>query len=430
MPTKTYPKYHTPRFFRTRFNIGSGSNGDGTFLMDHNTINLTSYRTGYSNPDWRDRIRKHKSATTALEGELRDYTPGIGVQRVKFKYTTGVEAEVTDRGEMVYINLRALPNLHSSVEPNVSARFLKRINNAQTEFRGLTFLGELRESLQMLRNPAKGLRTGIDRYMNDAVKSAKRAGRRPNSSRKLPKKERTRRMDRAVADTWLEHAFGWSPLIADVKSASKALDRRKERYSSSYTRVSSSYRYVTTDIGSWADVKSQAVGRRWRVLTINTSSIRYYGQLANTADNAVESDQKLFGLRWEELVPTAWELIPYSFLVDYFTNVGDVIDGYLARTTKMAWVAKTIRKESRAITIDLHALKSEAESWPNSDNSTVSSVVQAKPAVLLRRSVDRAASSLPTPTFRFEYPGKTKQLLNISALAVSRAAGRRQIFNN
>jgi hypothetical protein len=171
------------------------------------------------------------------------------------------------------------------------------------------------------------------------------------------------------------------------------------------------------------------MGRRWRVLTINKSSIRYYGQLANTADNAVESDSKLFGFRWGELVPTAWELIPYSFLVDYFTNIGDVIDGYLARTTKMAWLAKTVRKESRAISIDHHAFKSEAEAWPNSDNSTISVSFSARPSVLVRSAVDRNVSSMPTPEFRFELPGRTKQLLNISALAVSRKAARDQLFN-
>lgn len=45
------------------------------------------------------------------------------------------------------------------------------------------------------------------------------------------------------------------------------------------------------------------------------------------------------GLTIQEFVPTVWELIPYSFVVDYFTNIGDVVN--YAYSANLNWVYKS-----------------------------------------------------------------------------------------
>jgi hypothetical protein len=39
--------------------------------------------------------------------------------------------------------------------------------------------------------------------------------------------------------------------------------------------------------------------------------------------------------------------MPYSFLVDYFTNVGDVLDGWGNQFSNVAWGCKTVRRTSK-----------------------------------------------------------------------------------
>jgi hypothetical protein len=43
------------------------------------------------------------------------------------------------------------------------------------------------------------------------------------------------------------------------------------------------------------------------------------------------------GFSWESFVPTVWELVPYSFILDYFTNIGDVLSAGLLVQSHLAW---------------------------------------------------------------------------------------------
>jgi hypothetical protein len=45
-------------------------------------------------------------------------------------------------------------------------------------------------------------------------------------------------------------------------------------------------------------------------------------------------------------LPTVWDLIPYSFVVDYFTNIGDYLSGLSLRFSDVSWGCKTVSTES------------------------------------------------------------------------------------
>lgn len=55
---------------------------------------------------------------------------------------------------------------------------------------------------------------------------------------------------------------------------------------------------------------------------------------------------KLFGLDLSDLAPTTWELIPWSFFVDYFTDVGNAIEAASVRLVEMAYVTTTTRSSA------------------------------------------------------------------------------------
>lgn len=46
---------------------------------------------------------------------------------------------------------------------------------------------------------------------------------------------------------------------------------------------------------------------------------------------------ELSGFNWNEFLPTIWELIPYSFLIDYGTNIANVVCGWFTDTSGLGW---------------------------------------------------------------------------------------------
>lgn len=115
---------------------------------------------------------------------------------------------------------------------------------------------------------------------------------------------------------WLEYWFGWSPTVQDIGSAVYALtgtpiigavrERGKAKFHlpSKKTTVGNSSRRITTEAG--------------------------FGFIGQGAEFRLEN-QNLFlcnRLGLVNPIVVAWELVPFSFVVDWFTKFGDVLDSY------------------------------------------------------------------------------------------------------
>jgi hypothetical protein len=50
-----------------------------------------------------------------------------------------------------------------------------------------------------------------------------------------------------------------------------------------------------------------------------------------------------FGLSLSDVVPTAYEAFMWSFLLDYFSNMGDVLDAWCVGMVDFAWLNRTTR---------------------------------------------------------------------------------------
>jgi hypothetical protein len=168
---------------------------------------------------------------------------------------------------------------------------------------------------------------------------------------RLKKGARLSRSDRIklLSDSWLELQFGWLPLIKDLGDMGKAFNRQLAK-----TRLSSPVKFVagtsaqdpsisfgTTTFGSKIYVN---MFRR----SIGTWDIRYKGAWkATVSGTAFDADiLDKFGLITSEFIPTAWEIVPWSFLVDYFSNVGAVIESHYLARQDLAWWQRTSRTVS------------------------------------------------------------------------------------
>lgn len=193
-------------------------------------LTFTDLRTSTNVPEFRRKIKEHRNATSLLSGEKYHYYGGYGSQfgssYKNFIWGTGYGTQSVT-GQLVYIDptvILPLPAYSGLADNQARSMFWKRAQAAQTAFRSFTFLGELTETLHMIRRPGQSLRRGLDDYVKSVTKRTRRAKR---SS-----------LNRIVGDTWLEYVFGWAPLISDIQSAGSALNRRLERFQGSYTKIS------------------------------------------------------------------------------------------------------------------------------------------------------------------------------------------------
>lgn len=225
--------------------------------------------------------------------------------------------------------------------------FYKTLSQQQTEFRGLQFLGELRETIHMLRHPFQGARTLVEKYMDTVRKNAIRY--RPRRS--LPSR---RKFEKAIADSWLETAFGLRPFLSDVEEAAKAAKQflydnsKRDRIASSSKRpISGSENHYSIPTGT------QTINLLIDEMITVEQSCKF---LATVDWNRFAAPigsfsrlQELAGFRLDLFVPTLYELAPWSFLVDYFSNLGTVIETGCMATSHITFVQRNDRVKSTLI---------------------------------------------------------------------------------
>jgi hypothetical protein len=148
-----------------------------------------------------------------------------------------------------------------------------------------------------------------------------------------------RKLANRFSNYWLENVYGWAPLFNDMNDGATAiLDILEDPIAlrthvsgfsrQDYTKTLSGTSYLGGVLGSAFETRYS--GQYLRALTYKfgctvAASYRNQSALGNAA--------KALGLSWHNVVPSMWELIPYSFVVDYFTNTGDVLSALSAPTS-------------------------------------------------------------------------------------------------
>lgn len=283
-------------------------------------------------------------------------------------------------------------------------KFHKKCLQALGSLEGQVFLGELRETLHMIKNPAKALRHSFDDYFQ--LLRGRRKGSRSNR-------------EKVIAESWLEFNFGVRPLISDLEAGWNALDRFARR---PVRFIPVKATGVATDLLDlqYLDPFYGSVHQLVQSITSQSTAVTYMG-IVDLATGGRDRLQSELGLRLDRFVPTLWELIPYSFVVDYFTNVGDIISSWSLGTKHLRWSSSSTRIEFKTERSTLAPFVAESPlgkyEW-----------VRREPAKS-RGTFVRVARSLESgslvPSFRLEIPGMAStKWLNLAALARTRASLR------
>lgn len=360
---------------------------------------------GPNYPDWRERLRQSKQCTTTLtglrykekktEGFVTHTLTGTGCNTlaIRTRHSRGDLLKPQNRYESDFTPPSALTILTD----NGAKRCV--VNKLTGEFTSGVFIGELGKTLRMIRDPARTFRQALDKY-RDRVRGLR------GSSRAIAK---------GLADAWLTTAYGVKPLIADIEDANHALNKIAQNRGSRkrFTCAFSDSLTGSTEGPFNADLSGVSIDY-WYCRDYYHTTV-YRGVMRLESDSTITLARHLLGFTPEQFVPTVYELIPYSFLVDYFTNIGDIINAWSVGTSKLRWASKTTIAEMK-----IHFGRSYAFR-PTAYMSSHS--VQAPPYNHWTvRKVSRAPySGNFIPNFRWEVPGiGSTKWLNIGALAAMR----------
>lgn len=128
----------------------------------------------------------------------------------------------------------------------------------------------------------------------------------------------------ATADSWLEYRYGWRPIILDTQKVIKdslAIRARTDRRRS---------------VERAGDAAEARYASQWPATSLNYQTsgsytkedkIRCNAGVVYEVVNRTPSDMGsgYFGNSCRDILPTMWELVPYSFVIDWFSNVGEVL---------------------------------------------------------------------------------------------------------
>lgn len=384
--------------------------------------------TKSKNLNWKEQVERKQNASTP-------YSLLASKQSVYLRTGAWCKAKVGGIVTEARINshIRASPlwivspSWPATLDPEVASlalgRFLSQIDGLNTPFKALPFLGELKETLQMIKRPFMNFYKGLRHYKLTADKIMRQYKWWRRGKRRISR-ARIKRWNKSLANAWLEFAFGWSPVLNDVGDAVQAYERFVEQPAVSVAPIwSSASRNVAQATGvASASFLNNYVKVRSSYVRKMVYSCRYVGEYKYSL-SPLQGDTRramdLCGFNLAAFVPTVWELLPYSWLADYFTNIGQIITSAFTSTQNVAWYCRSSKAE----------MVQTEKAWPDVPamktyfgDDFLSAGGPSGLCELRSLTFVRDVPPLGTPGLVLRVPGLPFQYANMLALLVSKTS--------
>lgn len=259
---------------------------------------------------------------------------GFPGEYVNNHYYSGIPVPIQD--------INHVPLDTAGLEDEALAKLYDKLRSERSLINGYNFVGELRETISMLRRPLASIRDRLNTVVRVESQQINEM-RKFRSS--LRRREAYRKM---VSGTALEINFGWKPFVSDIRDIASQAQRMylrvppRDRIRASSSRKANQLGFTPFFPlgGQWGYWFKGNIYDTWETET----SVQYVVGLksaATVADSAIGRLVDGFGFSAENILPAVYELTPWSWLLDYFTNVGSIIEASATNTANVAWAVKT-----------------------------------------------------------------------------------------
>jgi len=282
----------------------------GNFSAKGSSVGFSDIRSGIKQPYWRRTANNLQSATSVYSRTITRNDPlpiyGNGALRDAGKpRSPGFGFYVTGTLKNVLSDPSALSYSSALSQSQVSA-LASFFNQANGDVSGIVFAGEIRETMRMFLHPCSSLvKLSLNFY---------------NARRGLTGKQ----LAKVISDLYLTWTYGAVPLMADMAGINKALLSLTRQ---ELIRHDHGSKTVTEKTLSPLIRTQGAGGFTFRYLersSVEASTQIGGGRLIKSTEMA-DVLSTYFGFNLASVPSALWDLIPFSFVVDYITNVGDIM---------------------------------------------------------------------------------------------------------
>jgi hypothetical protein len=345
--------------------------------------------------------------------------------------TWPIEYHYTDNGIFIQMSGRYIPfDPPSDIDVDLEAKavavaFQKFAGKAQekiTTFQGGVAAGEFNEAVRQLASPTKRLRSEVMNLLEEMIRLKRRVVKNPRLLEQHVVKSSGKALSsirNAIADTWLEWSFGVKPMINDCQDAYLAFQKMAKGRRVESVRIKAGSR-ERSQVVLQRDYQFPLAGFdagfvKGTVIEEYECEVLFRGAYAWRSPDGNFPLPQLFGVDLSNIAPTAWELIPWSFFVDYFTDVGSAIEAASIRLVEFGYVNYTVRNRTTRKWINLNT------EWGQFVMTNYKPFVYCAHPYAAKGScykVSRFAGLPPMVPYKpqFKLPHSNNKLFNIAAL--------------
>lgn len=279
--------------------------------------------------------------------------------------------------------------------PNKAVLLQEALSRAQTDaWDTLTFAAELRKTVEGVVTLRSRAMTIADRVISIV------------NHRRYTKKYKSWALSDIVAQVWLELRYMWRPLVYDMMAMEEAYCRMSEQ------RVGSLQRSYASDTKSGTTARSFTGSWRGPFTTGGGGAFApFYTQVETvtiTGHAAVGVTVDTRAVTMTDPLVTAWELVPFSFVFDWFITFGSMLSAFspfASSQLQFATYSETTIRELRTSVIPVNTPKFpvvEGSASPSMTVTTETSYV---------RSLEQ-----PTPTLSLDINLNVSKIIDLVAL--------------